>query len=60
MQGSRIYAGFTRLCKGLAVVLVGGYVLLQIFPSILPYVVLIPSRKENRKEKREKEDEDIR
>ncbi|CAD5187195.1 unnamed protein product [Musa acuminata subsp. malaccensis] len=42
--GSRFHAGFTRLCKGLAVVLVGGYVLLQIFPSILPYVVLIPSR----------------
>ncbi|CAD5175395.1 rhomboid-like protein 19 [Musa acuminata AAA Group] len=40
---SSFYTGFTRLCKGLAVILVLGHVLLQIFPSALPYVALIPS-----------------
>ncbi|XP_042452206.1 rhomboid-like protein 19 [Zingiber officinale] len=43
-MSSNFYTGFTRLCKGLSVILIGGYVLLQIFPSILPYVALIPSR----------------
>ncbi|XP_074591359.1 rhomboid-like protein 19 [Curcuma longa] len=43
-MSSSFYTGFTRLCKGLSVILIGGYVLLQIFPSILPYVALIPSR----------------
>lgn len=41
MQSGSFYTGFTWSCKGLAVVLVGGYVSLQIFPSILPYVALL-------------------
>ncbi|WOL08082.1 hypothetical protein Cni_G16834 [Canna indica] len=44
LQASSFYTGFTKLCKGLAVVLVGGFALLQIFPSFLPYLALIPSR----------------
>ncbi|OVA10160.1 Glutamine amidotransferase subunit PdxT [Macleaya cordata] len=37
-------SGFTRLCKGLAVVLIGGSAVVQIFPSVVPYVALIPAR----------------
>ncbi|XP_072957769.1 rhomboid-like protein 19 [Typha angustifolia] len=36
--------GFTRTCKGLAVVLLGGYALLQVFPSAVNYLALIPAR----------------
>ncbi|XP_008785299.1 rhomboid-like protein 19 isoform X1 [Phoenix dactylifera] len=43
-RGSSFFTGFTRLCKGLAVILVGGYVLLQIFPTAVNYVALIPAR----------------
>ncbi|KAJ0970499.1 hypothetical protein J5N97_023376 [Dioscorea zingiberensis] len=42
--GSNLFFGFTRLCKGLSVILVGGYVLLQIFPSASTYLALIPAR----------------
>ncbi|KAG9447570.1 hypothetical protein H6P81_013698 [Aristolochia fimbriata] len=41
-QGSGL--GFTRLCKGLAVVLVGGYAVCQFFPPALSYLALIPAR----------------
>lgn len=41
---ANLFTGFTRLCKGLAVVLVCGYIAVQIFPSILTYVALIPAR----------------
>ncbi|KAG1361798.1 rhomboid-like protein 19 [Cocos nucifera] len=43
-RGSSFFTGFTRLCKGLSVILVGGYVLMQIFPSAVNYVALIPAR----------------
>ncbi|KAI3508669.1 hypothetical protein L1887_23678 [Cichorium endivia] len=42
--GANLFTGFTRLCKGLAVVLVSGYIAVQIVPSILTYVALIPAR----------------
>ncbi|XP_078440405.1 rhomboid protein-like protein [Wolffia australiana] len=42
--GPRTFSGFTRLCKGLSVVLIGGYILLQIFPSAASYLTLIPAR----------------
>lgn len=42
--GNSFFTGFTRLCKGLAVILVAGYVLLQVFPSAVTYVALIPAR----------------
>ncbi|KAH7662633.1 putative membrane protein [Dioscorea alata] len=44
LGGSNLFSGFTRLCKGLSVILVGGYVLLQIFPSAATYLALIPAR----------------
>ncbi|KAK1309417.1 hypothetical protein QJS10_CPA09g01732 [Acorus calamus] len=43
-QGNSFFTGITRLCKGLAVVLVAGYALLQIFPSASAYLALIPAR----------------
>ncbi|XP_059459250.1 rhomboid-like protein 19 [Corylus avellana] len=42
--GTSFYSGFTRLCKGLAVVLVGGHIVVQLFPSAIAYVALIPAR----------------
>ncbi|KAK6791660.1 hypothetical protein RDI58_010741 [Solanum bulbocastanum] len=39
-----MYTGFTRLCKGLAVVLVGGHIVVQILPSALSYLALIPAK----------------
>lgn len=42
--GANLFTGFTKLCKGLAVVLVSGYIAVQIVPSILTYVALIPAR----------------
>ncbi|KAJ8760231.1 hypothetical protein K2173_011643 [Erythroxylum novogranatense] len=38
------FSEFTRLCKGLAVVLFAGHALIQIFPSALDYLALIPAR----------------
>ena len=35
---------FTRTCKGLVVMLIGGYVLLQLLPSSLNYLAIIPSK----------------
>ncbi|KAJ1297055.1 hypothetical protein BS78_01G349200 [Paspalum vaginatum] len=42
--GGRFSTGFTRLCKGLAVVLFLAHVLLQLFPSAATYLTLIPAR----------------
>ncbi|XP_010253631.1 PREDICTED: rhomboid-like protein 19 [Nelumbo nucifera] len=42
--GSSFFSGFTRLSKGLAAVLVGGYALIQIFPPAVTYLALIPAR----------------
>ncbi|KAK4480331.1 hypothetical protein RD792_013402, partial [Penstemon davidsonii] len=39
-----IYSGFTRLCKGLAVVLIGGHIVVQILPSAVSYLALIPAK----------------
>ncbi|CAN6471346.1 unnamed protein product [Victoria cruziana] len=36
------FTGFTKLCKGLAVVLVAGYVVQHILPSAISYLALIP------------------
>ncbi|XP_071711440.1 rhomboid-like protein 19 [Rutidosis leptorrhynchoides] len=41
---ANMFTGFTKLCKGLAVVLVCGYIAVQIVPSIVTYVALIPAR----------------
>ncbi|KAJ3683848.1 hypothetical protein LUZ60_014075 [Juncus effusus] len=43
-SGGSFFTGFTRLCKGLAVILICGFVFIQIFPSALIYLALIPSR----------------
>lgn len=43
-MSSNMYTGFTRLCKGLAVVLVGGHIVVQILPSALSYLALIPAK----------------
>ncbi|RZC76418.1 hypothetical protein C5167_000511 [Papaver somniferum] len=37
-------SGFTKLCKGLAVVIIGSSAVVQIIPSVIPYVALIPAR----------------
>ncbi|PKI74602.1 hypothetical protein CRG98_004929, partial [Punica granatum] len=42
--GTGLYGGFTKLCKGLAVVLVGGHAAVQIFPAAVAYLALIPAR----------------
>ncbi|MQL82315.1 hypothetical protein Taro_014798 [Colocasia esculenta] len=42
--GPGLFSGFTRLCKGLALVLAGGYAVLQVFPSAAAYLALIPAR----------------
>ncbi|KAL3649756.1 Rhomboid-like protein 19 [Castilleja foliolosa] len=39
-----IYTGFTKLCKGLAVVLIGGHIVAQILPSAVSYLALIPAK----------------
>ncbi|RZC70349.1 hypothetical protein C5167_033643 [Papaver somniferum] len=42
--GIGVTSGFTRLCKGLAVVLISGHVILHVFPSFISYLALIPAR----------------
>ncbi|KAL3650028.1 Rhomboid-like protein 19 [Castilleja foliolosa] len=42
--GMNFYTGFTRLCKGLAVVLIGGHIVVQILPSAVSYLALIPAK----------------
>ncbi|KAL6501114.1 Rhomboid-like protein 19 [Orobanche hederae] len=42
--GTSIYSGFTRLCKGLAVVLVVGHIVVQILPPSVSYLALIPAK----------------
>uniref|UniRef100_A0A0E0KDY1 Peptidase S54 rhomboid domain-containing protein n=1 Tax=Oryza punctata TaxID=4537 RepID=A0A0E0KDY1_ORYPU len=37
-------SGFTKLCKGLAFVLFLGHIVIQLFPSTVTYLALIPSR----------------
>ncbi|XP_044507517.1 rhomboid-like protein 19 [Mangifera indica] len=38
------FTGFTKLCKGLAVVLVGGHILVQLLPAAASVLALIPAR----------------
>jgi membrane associated rhomboid family serine protease len=42
--GANLFGGFTRLCKGLAVVLFAGHLAVQIFPSSVNYLALIPAK----------------
>lgn len=42
--GPSLFAGITKLCKGLAAVLVFGHIAVQIFPYAVTYVALIPAR----------------
>ena len=41
-----INPGFTKLCKGLAVVLIGGHIVVQI-PTAVSYLALIPAKYSN-------------
>ncbi|CAK9136148.1 unnamed protein product [Ilex paraguariensis] len=41
--GTNLFTGFTRLCKGLAVVLIGGHIVVQIWPFAVTYLALIPA-----------------
>ncbi|KAF4361878.1 hypothetical protein G4B88_009250 [Cannabis sativa] len=38
------FSGFTRLCKGLAVVLISGHIVIQVLPQAIQYLALIPAR----------------
>ncbi|KAF7811779.1 rhomboid-like protein 19 [Senna tora] len=42
--GTNLFSGFTRLCKGLAAVLIGSHIVIQFFPSAITYLALIPAR----------------
>ncbi|KAL9365505.1 hypothetical protein Peur_043378 [Populus x canadensis] len=44
LGGASLFTGFTKLCKGLAVVLVTGHILVQILPPAVNYLALIPAR----------------
>lgn len=44
VQGMGGFSGFTRLCKGLAVVLIGGHIVVQLLPVAVTYLALIPAR----------------
>lgn len=45
-QGTRLLgaSGFTRLCKGLSVVLIALHIVVHLFPSAITYLALIPAR----------------
>ncbi|GAB4854934.1 Rhomboid-like protein 19 [Ancistrocladus abbreviatus] len=42
--GGGLFTGFSRLCKGLAVVLISGHIVVQLFPPAVAYLALIPGR----------------
>ncbi|GAB2276725.1 Rhomboid-like protein 19 [Dionaea muscipula] len=42
-SGGGLFTGFTRLCKGLAVVLISGHIVVQLFPPAVTYLALIPA-----------------
>jgi hypothetical protein len=44
MQGGGFFRGYTKLCKGLAIILLLVHLLVQLFPSALTFLALIPSR----------------
>lgn len=43
-QGTSMFTNFTKLCKGLALVLVVGHLVVQFVPATVPYLALIPAR----------------
>jgi len=42
--GGKSFTGFTKLCKGLAVILFLAHILVHLFPSAAGYLALIPAR----------------
>ncbi|CAD5322417.1 unnamed protein product [Arabidopsis thaliana] len=42
--GTSMFTNFTKLCKGLALVLVVGHLVVQFIPATVPYLALIPAR----------------
>lgn len=44
IPGTGLFTGFTRLCKGLAVVLITGHIVVQILPPAITYLALIPAK----------------
>lgn len=44
MQSGGFFRGYTKLCKGLAVILLLVHLLVQLFPSAVTYLALIPGR----------------
>ncbi|OMO81209.1 hypothetical protein COLO4_23705 [Corchorus olitorius] len=42
--GGGMFGGFTKLCKGLAVILIGGHIVVQLIPASVTYLALIPAR----------------
>ncbi|RLN38744.1 rhomboid-like protein 19 isoform X1 [Panicum miliaceum] len=43
-EGGKSFTGFTKLCKGLAVILFLAHILVQLFPWAAGYLTLIPGR----------------
>jgi hypothetical protein len=46
MQGGSFFRGYTKLCKGLTIILLLVHLLAQLFPLVLAYLALIPSRQQ--------------
>lgn len=44
MQSGGFFRGYTKLCKGLAVILLIVHLVVQLFPSAVTYLALIPGR----------------
>ncbi|XP_073274021.1 rhomboid-like protein 19 [Primulina huaijiensis] len=44
LSGGTMFSGFTRLCKGMAAVLIGGHIVVQFLPSAVSYLALIPAK----------------
>ncbi|WCJ19350.1 rhomboid protein-related [Euphorbia peplus] len=42
--GTGLFTGFTRLCKGLAAVLVAGHIVVRFLPPAIAYLALIPAK----------------
>ena len=44
MQSGGFFRGYTKLCKGLALILLLVHLVVQLFPSAVTYLALIPGR----------------
>jgi flagellar biogenesis protein FliO len=44
VQAGKSFTGFTKLCKGLAIILFLAHILVRLFPSAASYLALIPAR----------------